>query len=549
MWKPMNFKKYMISRKYRYVFILWAITTIAPSLLAETKLVMNTDLLTTPERTQYQRTSTHAEVLSVVDALSQSEWVHRETLLTTLDGKDVPLLVLADPPIQTPEQARASGKAIIYIQGNIHGGEVEGKEASLMLMREIVLGEKAHLLQNQVLLFVPIFNADGNDRMTEDNRPNQDGSPKLAGERHTHGKDLNRDGIALETVENRALFTNLFNRWDPDVFIDLHTTNGTWHGYELTYAPSYQTAGDASTSEFITKQLFPAVTQTMQSKYGINISWFGDFDARTWPIKEFRTYHHAPRYITNQMGLRNRMAILSETFSHLPFYQRIRVAKAFVEEILLFTNNNAATIRAINTDADAKVVQTMKNAAGQLQKGVRYNMAPLDEPLSLRTYTHTLIKNEQGQTEAIRGADIVILEGVKNYNQFTASRLAKVPTAYVIAQQFTDVVENLRLHGIQVQILNKDVTFAGETFTVTERNVQSYQLNDHANVVLEGQFSQAEKYFRKGDFIVPMDQPLANLAFYLLEPESDDGLAFWNFFDSYFDKSGTNEYPVFKIVK
>lgn len=163
--------------------------------------------MTAAERSAYQRTSTFAEVMAVIEAFEvRSSLLHREPLLTTVEGREVPVLVLADPPpVTSPEQARASGKPVIYIQGNIHGGEVEGKEAALKLMREILLGDKAHLLESQIIVVVPVYNADGNDAMTADSRPSQEGSPLLAGARFAHGYDLNRDGMAIEATETRAL--------------------------------------------------------------------------------------------------------------------------------------------------------------------------------------------------------------------------------------------------------------------------------------------------------------------------------------------------------
>jgi len=274
-------------------------------------------MITVAELSNFERTSTFAEVLSVVDALeTSSALVHRETLVTSLDGKEVPLLVLADPMVRTPEQARASDKLVVYIQGNIHGGEVEGKEASLIAMREILHGDKQHLLENQIVLFLPVYNSDGNDQMSDDSRPSQEMSPLLAGQRTAHGYDLNRDGMIIDTIETAALYENVIQRWDPDLFVDLHTTNGTWHGYLLTYAPSYHTAGDAAPSDYTSDVMLPAIRQSVKEKFNLDFNWYGGFDYREWPPTELRTYHHAPRYLTNNMGLRNRMAILSETFAH-----------------------------------------------------------------------------------------------------------------------------------------------------------------------------------------------------------------------------------------
>lgn len=506
-------------------------------------------MMTAAERSDYVRTSTFAEVIAVLDALqAQSELLHRERLLLTREGRDVPIVVLADPPVTSPEQAQASEKPVIYIQGNIHGGEVEGKEAALILMRDILFGDKQHLLANQILVFVPIYNADGNDAMADDNRPNQEYSPLMTGVRTAHGLDLNRDGMIIEADETRALMRNVIQRWDPDLFVDLHTTNGTWHGYSLTYAPSYHTAGDPTTSEFTSDVLLPAIAQAVQDKFALDFGWYGGFDYRDWPPTELRTYHHAPRYLTNQMALRNRMAILSETFSHDRFYKRVHAANVFIEEILEFTHVHGQEIRRLNRAADARTAQQTVGA----EKGVAFTMVPREEPLDLLSYRYIPFAAEDGTTDFARSSELVVIEDVANYNAFEPIRTAAFPSAYVFSSAFAGLADKLAQHGIHVGQLEADTTFTGQVYDVTGIAKQDYQLNDHSNSLLQGEFRSVSRTYSRGDYIVDMSNRLANLIFYLLEPESDDGLAFWNAFDEILepalDARGDVEYPIFKVL-
>ena len=513
--------------------------------------------MTIPERTNYDRTSTFAEVVAVVDALGQSsDLIHRETLLLTEDGKDVPLLVLARPPIVTPAQARASGKPVIYIQGNIHGGEVEGKEASLIIMRDILFGDKQHLLDDQILVFVPIYNADGNDNMSSDARPSQELSPLMAGERQAHGYDLNRDGMAVETAETRALYLNVIQRWDPALLVDLHTTNGTWHGYSLTYAPSYHTAGDGATSAYTADVMLPAIAQSVKEKFNLDFGWYGGFDYRDWPPKELRTYHHAPRYLTNNMGLRNRMAILAETFAHDRFYKRVHAANVFVEEILEYTNTHGREMQRINAQADVRTASRLQQQTGAIENGIQFEMAPLEEPLGLLSYKYIPYTTPTGDTEFARSSEIVTIAGVLNYNRFEATKRATVPTAYVFPAELSQVAETLTEHGIDVAVLEQDTRFEGEVFSVTGIETQAFVQNQHRNTLLQGQYRSASQQFSAGDYYVALDNRLANLIFYLLEAQSDDGLAYWNFFDSYLQSAlaqnpgdaAVVDFPVFKVL-
>lgn len=505
--------------------------------------------MTAAELSNYDRTSTFAEIVAVIDVLDEAtDLMHRETLLLTREGREVPIVVLANPVVTSPEQARESGKPVIYIQGNIHGGEVEGKEASLIAMRDILFGDKQHLLDKQIIIFVPIYNADGNDAMAENSRPNQELSPVMAGVRTAHGYDLNRDGMIVEADETRALYQNVIQRWDPDLLVDLHTTNGTWHGYSLTYAPSYHTAGDPSTSEYTADIMWPALQQAVKDKFDLDFGWYGGYDYRDWPPTELRTYHHAPRYLTNNMALRNRMAILSETFSHDRFYKRVHAANVFVEEILEYTHLHGDEIRRINREADARVAESTIGT----EKGVQFEMVPRDEPLDLLTYSYIPYQKADGSTDFVRSSELVTIEGVANYNAFRATKTATVPSAYVFSSAFSGLADKLRQHGIWVETLEADTSFNGQTFVINEIGKQSYVQNGHQNSLLGGEFHNETRFFSRGDFIVSMDDRLANLIFYLLEPESDDGLAYWNLFDSYLEPAlaaaGEVIYPVFKVL-
>ena len=534
------------------IFLLFTalVTASVNAVGAESPPVFGAAMMTAAERSDYARTSTFQEVVDVIDALDQgTDLMHRETLLLTREGREVPLVVLADPPVTSPAGAAAGGKPIIYIQGNIHGGEVEGKEASLIVMRDILYGDKRHLLRNQVLIFVPVYNADGNDAMSGNSRPNQELSPVMTGVRTAHGLDLNRDGMIIEAPETRALYENVIRRWNPDLLVDLHTTNGTWHGYSLTYAPSYHTAGDPATSDYTADVMLPAIQQAVKDRFGLDVGWYGGFDYRDWPPTALRTYHHAPRYLTNNMGLRNRMAILSETFSHDRFHKRVHAANVFVGEILEYTHQHGREIQRINRETDERVA---REAAGQ-QKGVQFEMVPLDEPLDLLSYKYIPYRQDDGTVDFVRSSEIVVIEGVANYNAFAARKTATVPSSYIFSAAFTGLKAKLEQHGVWVQTLEADATFSGELFLVEGIDKTDFQLNGHRNSTLRGGFQAADRTFSRGDFIVSLNDPLAYLIFYLLEPESDDGLVFWNLFDDYLaaelaDADAAVEYPVFKVL-
>lgn len=342
------------------------------SLSAQVKTTFPASLMLVPEKSNFEKTSTYADVMSFLNAIKQlSPYITLHTIGKSTSGLDIPMAVLANPLITNADQAKASGKPVIYIQANIHAGEVEGKEVAMMLMRDILLGNKMDLLQNQIIIFVPIYNVDGNDKMEKGLRASQENSPLETGTRENgQGLDLNRDGIKMEAPETKGMIANVLNLWDPQLTVDLHTTNGTWHGYSLTWAPGYLSAGEPGPYNYLNEVMLPLITKNAKEKYDLNLGPFGDFSTREgWPLKKFYTYNHHPRYIINQIGLRNRMSILSESFAHERFYQRIHSTYHFVYEILNHCNNHSKEIININNQAEQSAIEKVKNQAGTLKKG------------------------------------------------------------------------------------------------------------------------------------------------------------------------------------
>ena len=510
-------------------------------------------LITIAEKSDYVKTSTYSDVVAFLQNLkSKSPEMQLISMGKSPEGKDIPVAILSRPAVTSPQEAKASGKPVIYIQGNIHAGEVEGKEAMLMLMREILLGDKGYLLDNQIILVAPIYNTDSNDKMEKGRRPSQEDSPLEVGIReNAQGLDLNRDGVKMETNETQGLFQNIIALWDPQLFVDLHTTNGTWHAYSLTWAPSYTSAGEPGPTDY-TLQMLKSITRIMKEKHGLFLGPYGMYDLREgWPIKNFYTFNHHPRYLINHFALRNRMAILSEAFSHERFYQRINSTYYFALEILNYTNAYGNEIQSVNKQAEDAAIKNVIDNAGKVKKGVRFKMVAGEKLDDFRTYDYVLSRNGD-QQEWIRTGKIVSYRDVDYYGSFQATSEATLPRGYIIPSEFPDIIDILKKHGIRVNQLAKAKSYSGEVFTVDKLEKSENKFEGHYMARVYGNFSKASQKFKKGDYEIDLAQPLANFIFYLLEPQSDDGFVTWNFFDSYLEKHGVNNkpvrYPVFKYI-
>jgi hypothetical protein len=510
-------------------------------------------LILAPEKTAFQKTSSCQEVSSFLEAISKlSSEVKIVSLGKSPEGKDIQMAILSRNGIAAPAAAKNSHKAIAYVQGNIHAGEVEGKEALMMLMRDILLGDKNRLLDSLILLFVPAYNTDSNDKMEKGRRPSQEDSPVEVGIReNSQGWDLNRDGVKQEAMETRALFSSVLNTWDPHVFVDLHTTNGTWHAYSLTWAPGYLSSGNSSVYQYTNDQMLRTITRRMHEKYGLRTGPYGDYDLREgWPVKNFYTYNHHPRYLINQLGLRNRIAILSEAFAHERFYQRIYSTYSFVTEILDYTHQHAQEIVRVTQVADEATVHKFAMQAGQTKAGVQFKMVAGEVINNFITYDYTGAKKDDGTMEWFRTGNIVQYDGVQYFAQFQPTVESTIPRGYIIPAAHSALALHLQQLGIRVTKLPKGKTLKGDVFQITTLQRSTRKFEGHLMATAKGTFEKASRKFQAGDYIVDLAQPLGNLAFYVLEPQSDDGFITWNFLDSYLEKAGINnhavEYPVFK---
>src|SRR3989442_955021 len=318
--------------------------------------------LTAAERSTYAATSTNAEVGAFLDSLQLAGApIAVSELGTTALGKPIYFVIASDPAVTSPGEAAAAGKLVIYLQGNIHGGEVEGKEALLTVLRELA-DTRRDLLQKLVILAAADYNPDGNDAFGPQtaNRSEQNG-PALVGRRPDgENLDLNRDYFKAEAPETRASLARVYDTWDPALMVDLHTTDGTRHGYLLTYAPPLDPNGPPGPARFVRDQMLPAIRKTLQDKYREPIFDYGNVDNPLEP-KSWDTYAPLGWYGTNYVGLRGRMAILSEAYSHADFKTRVQVTHDFLVEILNYAALHAEEIRRLEREADR---QTTLEGAG-----------------------------------------------------------------------------------------------------------------------------------------------------------------------------------------
>lgn len=496
--------------------------------------------LTRPERTGFTETSRHADVLAFLDSLEAAgARMERGTFGTTTNGLPLPYVVASRPLVRTPAEARASGRPVVFVQGNIHGGEVEGKEALQILLRELLTDSAPNVLDSIVLLALPIYNADGNESWgdQERNRGSQNG-PKVIGQRpNAQGLDLNRDYIKAESPEARASLAFL-NAWDPHVMVDLHATNGSYHGYELTYSPSLYPAAPAG--QWTRANILPELRRRFRDRHGMEAIDYGNFgpgfgrDDPTSPEKGgWYTYEHVPRFGTNYYALRNRLSVLSEAYSHDPFHHRVASTRAFVTELLSLVAERAPEILRVTAELDTE------SAALAMRDSVAIRGRMTSTPhrdtilVELLESTGDTVRTAPGVRAGFRRTGRVVPVEMDVYDSFDPAAWSVVPAAFALAGPDSSAIELLRRHGIELRQLSAEWRGEARVFLPDSIGVAPRPFQGHSMILpLEGSWEARSITLPAGSWIVPGAQRLARLATVLLHPQSDDGLTTWNHFDA-----------------
>ncbi len=542
--------------------------------------------LTRPEATGYAETSRYDDVISFMKAMAAaSPDIHVTTYGYTFEGRPLPLAVIGAPGA-SPEVVRATGKTRIYIQGDIHAGEVEGKEATLWLLRSIAKGERPGWLKSVVLLINPIYNADGNERVNVRNRGRQNGPIGGMGQRHNaQDFDLNRDCTKLETAEARSL-ARLMTQYDPHVAMDLHTTDGSPHGFYLTYQTSLSPNTSPGLIAIARNELFPAVTKAVKAKHGWDFFYYGNIGREGTEQGWYDDLDlYKPRYTQTYFGLRNRLGILVETYAYATFEDRIKATYWFLEEVIDFAASHGERIRAATKAADAESIVGKDQA-------VRGRLVKAPEPAAVVMVDSVEERNpfvpDVPMLRRVAGTERTVM--MPHYATVEPTETSVAPRAWVVPppspstqtpgpsmppgargqgpggpppgmafffgrgdpalRSFAALVDRLEAHGVKYFKTDKELAFTGERFAIDQSTVEAQEFRGaapHKIRTLTGRWEATAQTVPAGAVVVPMDQPLARLAFILLDPRSDDGLMAWNILDGLIGDKPS--YPVLRTLE
>lgn len=520
--------------------------------IAATTFGADPELITRAERTDFAETSLYADVINFVNsAVSRSPKLRAGSFGASAGGLDLPLVVVSANGIATPEEARLYNLPVVLLAANIHAGEVEGKEALQILLRDVVEGALDELILNQVLLVVPIFNADGNDKLG-DNRG--DDGPELAGIRYNgQNLDLNRDFIKLDTPEVRALI-QLIRSWDPVLYVDMHTTNGSLHREPVTYTTMANENCSEALKQYMWEEFFPGVSATLKESYGFDSIPYGNFDDRTQPTKGWSNHAFEARYSTNYVGLRNIFTVLDENYSHTDFKTRVLSSHAFVRSIIEYTHEHIGGMRQLLDD------EAVRTREGSVQHSwvTSFDVGKLKD-ITIASYEFEIRKIPEDELDnhpswlngvLVEKTDVLKDYVVPYFNRTVATATIDLPAAYVIPEACDETIRNLEAHGIIMEKIEKAIPATVERFLIETMTTADRPNQGRVTLEITGNWESEETSLEAGSFVVPMRQPLARLIPVLLEPDGADSLARWGFFSNWIVpqwRRGFNPYPVLRL--
>jgi hypothetical protein len=487
------------------------------------------ELRTVAELSDFRATASYDETIAFVETLAQrTSAIRLDWYGVSPSGRPMPLIVVGkDRP--TPESAASSGKAIILVQNGIHAGEIDGKDASLMILRDIALGAHSKWLDRVVLLIVPIYNVDGHERVSPYNRANQDGPVEGMGFRTTaDGHDLNRDHLKLETVEGRAMI-GLFNRWRPHLHFDNHVTNGSDHDWVLTYTWSERPQLSAPLHAWVEGNLPAVVEQTIAAGHRIGpYVWLIDDSD---PSAGFRSWVGEPRYATGYYPLRNRPSILVENHAYKPYRDRVLANRDF---LIAWIDRVASDPRSL-VDA-VRAAERLTVAAGAAdappsEVALSYEAETPEDTIRFPVYAwhsidslvtgSSIIDYETGEVREIE---------VPWSHRPTVTKTVSRPRGYLLLPGWPVIERRLRDHGLRVLRVTRPTETAVETIRLTPEPAGAGQCRSYQGLTqprFEVRRSVERREVPAGALWIPADQPDFEVAVQLLEPEAPDSLVAW----------------------
>jgi len=475
---------------------------------------------------------------------SKTPFVKIRTIGYSHQRREIKVVIVSKDKIFNPIEARRKNKLVVLIQNGIHPGEVEGKDACMLMLREILITkEKEDLLKNVVLLIIPVLNVDGHERRSPFNRPNQNGPKQMGWRTNALNLNLNRDYLKAESNEIKA-FLSLFNQWLPDFFIDNHTTNGADYQYHITYAiPTHQNL-DKNLVDFVKAKFLPEMISRVEND-GFIVGPYMDFKHGTIE-SGILDLAAPPRLSHGYLAAQNRIGLLVETHSLKPFDNRVFSTKSMMEHTIKILNENYKEVLSLNKQADYNPTETYL-----LQKK-KFPLV-LTESGNFELYKFKGFEWYEEYSSVIGGTvrkytNKPIEIEIPLFNQCKSKVKISLPDAYLIPNEFKFVIDKLLLHDVKVFTVLTSTLFDVEKYKFTNVTFSKRPYEGRFQPSFTSHLYKEKVQLQKGWYLVPTNQRTLRIIVQLLEPDGVDSLLSWGFFNQIFERKEYAEVYVMEPI-
>ncbi|MBI5473457.1 MAG: M14 family metallopeptidase [Ignavibacteriae bacterium] len=521
----------MKSPRFASLLLLLLTSAFTMSLLAQTS---RDEWLTYYEKSGYTETPRYDETIEYCKRLDKaSAWVKYTSFGASPQGRKLPLVILSKSGAFDAAAVRRSGKAVVLIQSGIHSGEIDGKDASLMLMREIAITKKLQaLLDNAVLLFVPIFSVDAHERFDKYNRINQNGPEEMGWRVNAQNLNLNRDYMKADSPEMRAML-RLFATWLPEFYVDCHVTDGIDFQYDITYGAETSKNLDSRLYEWQQQELLPHALRTVeQSGYKIFDYVFPreENDLR----KGLSSGATSPRLSTGYAAIQNRPSVLVETHMLKPYRVRVEATYHFLRGMIECVNATSKQLLKAVREADQATIAA--GAKGNAVLPVKYKVSEKSVARKFLAFESKLEPSE------ISGAMKRVYSKISNeitvpfFHDVQVIDSVRVPFAYLIPQEWKFVREILDVHGIAIERLKQPLTIEVESYRFADVTFRSRPYEGRHGATYTAELIKEQRLYPAGTLVVRTNQRAAKVVAHLLEPKSADSFVAWGFFNAIFEQ-------------
>lgn len=504
---------------------------------------------TTAERTNYAKTSSYNETIEYCKKLARtSSLVSYGTFGKSGEGRDLPLLIVSKDKAFTPVAAKRTGKAIIFIQAGIHAGEIDGKDAGFALIRDIVvLKTRSELLDNAIILFVPIYNVDGHENSNPYMRINQNGPVEMGFRANASNLNLNRDYMKADAPETRG-WLSLWNAWDPDLFIDCHVTDGADFQYNVTYEYAHFQEVSPAIKNWMDEH-FDGKVVPLVEKEGNLLTHYVQFAGRE-VTGGVSTFIATPRFATGYAPIRNRAGLLIETHVYKPYDSRVRGTYDVLRYTIEEAGRSKESLFAANRNADVETTFIGQAYNKDRRFPLRLAVGKNPTPMEFKGLEYKI------ERSPITGADRIVYGKtplnitIPRYDEGIVTGSVVPPLYYIVPPQWKDVISVIEMHGIKFERLKKATSYEIESYKFSE---PKWAANSFESRIPLTNFKQEavkeNREFAAGSILIPLSQPSANVAIHLLEPKGPDSLLYWGFFNAIFEQKEYGEsYIIEKIA-